>query len=73
MLTRPQLNDNGKERQEIIIMHTKASLLNDLRKTNIYPEGTLLIHSSMKAIAEVAGGAETVLDALIAFMEDGVL
>lgn len=54
-------------------MHTKESLLNDLRKLKLNPEGTLLVHSSYKSIGEVAGGPETVLDSLSAFMKDGLL
>lgn len=54
-------------------MHTKASLLDDIRKTGIDPLGTLLIHSSMKAIGLVEGGGETVLDAICGYMADGLL
>lgn len=39
----------------------------------IKPSDTLLIHSSMKAIGEVDGGAEAVLDVLIDYMKDGLL
>ena len=34
---------------------------------------TILIHSSMKSIGDVAGGADTVLDALMEFFSDGLL
>lgn len=54
-------------------MHTRQSLIKDLEKLNIDPKGTLLIHSSMKSIGDVEGGADTVLDALIEYMEDGLL
>ncbi|WP_423188472.1 AAC(3) family N-acetyltransferase [Alkalibacterium sp. f15] len=54
-------------------MHTKESLLNDLKKLKINPEGTLLVHSSYKSIGEVTGGPETVLDSLSAFMKEGLL
>ncbi|OJF95944.1 AAC(3) family N-acetyltransferase [Alkalibacterium sp. 20] len=54
-------------------MHTKESLLNDLKKLKLNPEGTLLVHSSYKSIGEVAGGPETVLDSLSAFMKEGLL
>lgn len=54
-------------------MYTKESLLKDLRKMNINRTGTLLIHSSMKAIGEVEGRGDTVLDAITEFMEEGLL
>ena len=47
-------------------MHTIASLTADLEALNIRRTDTLLIHSSMKSIGEVEGGADTVLDALLA-------
>lgn len=39
----------------------------------IDPQGTIIVHSSMKSIGEVEGRAETVLDAFIEFMNDGLL
>lgn len=54
-------------------MHTKRSLINDINKSGIKKNKTLLIHSSMKAIGEVEGGADTVLDAFISYMKDGLL
>lgn len=54
-------------------MHTKESLLNDLRKTDIQPKGNLLIHSTIKSIGEVLGGAETVIDAFMDYMRDRML
>lgn len=36
-------------------------------------EGTIIVHSSMKSIGEVDGGADTVLDAFSEFMQDGLL
>ncbi|HHW71159.1 MAG TPA: AAC(3) family N-acetyltransferase [Clostridiales bacterium] len=54
-------------------MHTKKSLLDDLKKLSIDRNGTLLVHSSMKSIGEVEGGADTVLDALSEYMEPGLL
>jgi len=52
---------------------TKSSLMRDLEKMGIDPQGTLLVHSSMKQIGEVEGGADAVLDALSAYMADGLL
>lgn len=54
-------------------MHTKESLMHDLTAIGIDPEDTLLVHSSMKAIGAVQGGADTVLDAFITHMKPGLL
>ncbi len=54
-------------------MHTKDSLIKDIEAAGINKNGTLLIHSSMKAIGPVGGGADTVLEAFIEYMKDGLL
>jgi aminoglycoside 3-N-acetyltransferase len=54
-------------------MHTTASLLVQLERMGIDRNGTILVHSSMKSIGEVDGGADTVLDALSEYMKDGLL
>jgi aminoglycoside 3-N-acetyltransferase len=54
-------------------MYTKESLIKALEKLGIDRNGTLLVHSSMKSIGEVEGGADTVLDALSEYMKDGLL
>mgnify|MGYP001199846449 CR=1 FL=1 len=54
-------------------MHTKASLLKQLQELKLNPQGTILVHSSLKSIGEVQGGADTVLDALVEYMRDGLL
>jgi aminoglycoside 3-N-acetyltransferase len=54
-------------------MHTKESLIKDLENLGIDSLGTLLIHSSMKSIGEVEGGADTVLDAFSEYMKEGLL
>lgn len=54
-------------------MHTKESLMRDLEALQIDPRGTILVHSSMKSIGPVEGGADTVLDALSEYMKDGLL
>lgn len=54
-------------------MHTKASLLKQLQELKLDPQGTILVHSSLKSIGEVQGGADTVLDALVEYMRDGLL
>ncbi len=54
-------------------MHTKTSLMKDLENLSIDRKGTLMVHSSMKAIGEVEGKADTVLDALSEYMQEGLL
>ncbi|TYP75392.1 AAC(3) family N-acetyltransferase [Paenibacillus methanolicus] len=54
-------------------MHTKESLMKQIEQLGIAGKGTLLMHSSMKSIGPVEGGADTVLDALTAHMREGLL
>ena len=54
-------------------MHKKEDLLNQLKDMKIKQSGTLLVHSSLKSMGQVEGGAETVLDALSDYMADGLL
>ena len=54
-------------------MHTKNSLIRDIEQSGIRKNGTLLIHSSMKAVGVVEGGGDTVLDAFIDYMKEGLL
>ena len=54
-------------------MYTKQDLMNHLSEMGVDPKGTLLVHSSMKSIGQVEGGADTVLDALMEYMKDGLL
>ncbi|TKH45987.1 AAC(3) family N-acetyltransferase [Paenibacillus terrae] len=54
-------------------MHTIESLMKQLEQMGIDSKGTLLIHSSMKSMGSVEGGADTVLDALTEYMKDGLL
>ena len=53
--------------------YLKEDLIEHLKKLHINPKGTLLVHSSMKSIGDVEGGAETVLDALCEYMAEGLL
>lgn len=55
------------------MIHTQASLMEQLKGMGIDPRGTLLVHSSLKSIGEVQGGADTVLDALSEYMRQGLL
>ena len=54
-------------------MHTKETLLEQLKTLNIDSTGTLLVHASLKSIGDVEGRADTVLDALSDYMKDGLL
>lgn len=54
-------------------MYTKKDIIDHIINLGIKKEETLLIHSSMKAIGEVEGGADTVLDAFMEYMKDGLL
>jgi aminoglycoside 3-N-acetyltransferase len=54
-------------------MYTKQNIIHDINEFGIDPTDTLLIHSSMKAIGEVEGGADTVLDAFMEYMMEGLL
>ena len=54
-------------------MFSKEQLMSGLAGMGVDGAGTLLVHSSMKAIGPVDGGADTVLDALCAYMREGLL
>lgn len=53
--------------------YRKDDLIKALETLHINKKGTLLVHSSMKSIGEVEGGADTVLDALSEYMSEGLL
>lgn len=54
-------------------MYTKQDLLAHLEALGIDPSGTLMVHLSCKAIGEVDGRGDTVLDALTEYMKPGLL
>ena len=54
-------------------MYTKDDLKRDIENLGIKSDDTLLIHSSMKAIGQVEGGADTVLVAFMEYMNKGLL
>ncbi|MCL1806319.1 MAG: AAC(3) family N-acetyltransferase [Oscillospiraceae bacterium] len=54
-------------------MVTKQDLISNLSALNIDPNGTLMVHLSYKAIGEVEGRGDAVLDALIEYMQPGLL
>ena len=54
-------------------MYTKQDLITAIKEMGIQPTDTLFVHSSMKSIGQVEGGADTVLDALMEYLSDGLL
>ena len=54
-------------------MYGKQDLLAQLKTLGIDPSGTLMVHLSYKAIGEVDGRGDTVLDALMEYMSAGLL
>ena len=54
-------------------MHTKQTLMRQLREMGLRPEDKVMMHSSMKAIGMVDGGADAVLDALMEYFEPGLI
>lgn len=54
-------------------MYTKQDLLSHLSSIGADPAGTLKIHISYKAIGDVDGRGDTVLDALMEYMQPGLL
>lgn len=53
-------------------MYTKQQLKQQLSAMGLKPCDNLLIHSSMKAIGDVEGGADTVLDSFMEYLKDGL-
>ena len=49
-------------RKDFLMSYTKLDLLQDLADMGLTGQETILIHSSMKSIGPVDGGADTVLD-----------
>lgn len=54
-------------------IYTKEDLLKQLEAMPVEHTDTIMMHSSMKAIGEVVGGGDTVLDALSEYFADGLL
>lgn len=53
--------------------YNKQQLKDQLESMRLKGDETILIHSSMKAIGAVDGGADTVLDAWMEYFKDGLL
>lgn len=54
-------------------MYAKEQLKEQIANIGIFGHDTLLVHSSMKSLGKVDGGADTVLDAFGEYLEQGLL
>ena len=54
-------------------MYKKEDLIKNLQEMGLTGKEAIMIHSSMKSIGEVEGGADTVVDALMEFFAEGLL
>lgn len=54
-------------------MYTKNELKAQLTQMGVLPTDTVVIHTSMKAIGEVEGGAEGVIDTFCEYLQEGLL
>lgn len=54
-------------------MFTKEELKQQMADLGLKPTDTVVIHTSMKAIGEVEGGADGLLDAFCEYLRDGLL
>lgn len=53
-------------------MYNKQDLISDLQTMGIKPDDAVMVHSSMKAIGAVDGGANTVIDAFQEYLSQGL-
>ena len=53
--------------------YTKEDLKSCLLKMGLTGKEAIMVHSSMKAIGQVEGGADTVVDALMEYFQNGLL
>lgn len=53
--------------------YTKDDLKKDLAQMGLQSTDKIMVHSSMKSIGEVEGGADTVVDALMEYFSDGLV
>ena len=54
-------------------MYTKEDLILHLQEMELKPTDAVMMHSSMKSIGDVEGGADKVLDALMEYFVPGLL
>lgn len=64
---------NNRSKKGIYMRYTKKDLKEQLYRMGLNGNETILIHSSMKAIGDIEGGAETVLDAWTEYFQGGLL
>ena len=53
-------------------MYTKDALVKDIKNMGLSGKEAIMVHSSMKSIGEVEGGADTVVDAFMEYFKDGL-
>lgn len=53
-------------------MYNKQDLISDLQAMGLKPTDSVMVHSSMKSIGAVDGGADTVIDAFQEYLTDGL-
>ena len=53
-------------------MYTKEELKKQIQEMGIQPTDIVMMHTSLKAIGEVEGGADAVIDAFCEYLEDGL-
>ena len=53
-------------------MYTKQDLIQNLKDMGLAPTDAIMVHSSMKSIGPVEGGADTVVDAFMEYLKDGL-
>lgn len=54
-------------------MYNKEQLKACLKEMGLSPSDSIMVHSSMKSIGAVEGGADTVIDAFLEYFSDGLL
>lgn len=54
-------------------IYSRADLLRDLADMGLKPTDKVMVHSSMKAIGQVEGGADTVVDVLMEYFQQGLV
>lgn len=53
-------------------MYTKENLINNLKEMGLSVTDAIMVHSSMKSVGEVEGGADTVVDAFMEYFHEGL-
>lgn len=59
-------------RERAYNMYTKKDLLTDLHNMGLQHTDAIMVHSSMKSIGPVEGGADTVVDAFMEYFKEGL-